>query len=117
MQQYAVGQEVGFVSYGSWGMGSHGFGKIVKINGHGHIKLDNGRVFDKHGNERAKFSRMRLTDPAQLRESIVRQNAARDRRVAAQDIERYLNSHKTGYGDIRLSDEQKAELIALVNKL
>ena len=117
MQQYAVGQEVGFVSYGSWGMGSHGFGKIVKINGHGHIKLDNGRVFDKHGNERAKFSRLRLTDPAQLRESIVRQNAARDRRVAAQDIERYLNSHKTCYGDIRLNDEQKAELIALVNKL
>ena len=117
MQQYTVGQEVGFVSYGSWGMGGRGFARIVKINGHGHIQLDNDRVFDKHGNERAKFSRMRLTDPAQLRESIARENAARDRRCAAQDIENYLKARKTCYGDIQLSDEQKAELIALVNKL
>jgi len=118
MSNYIVGQEVGFGTYGNHGLYNTGFSTIVKINGFGHIKLANDRVFDKHGNERAKYSRLLLVDADNLRKSNALADSKRQRRATVSKIEEILASARNGYGDVcPLGDERKAQLVQLVNTL
>ena len=49
-----AGDKVGFARFHHWGgtMLQGGITTVFKVNGYGHITLENMRVFDKHGNER-----------------------------------------------------------------
>lgn len=52
-----VGDQVGVGHYGNYGLSNPSVTTVTKINGHGHVTLDSGDVFDKHGNSRKQYSR------------------------------------------------------------
>ena len=120
--KYAVGQEVG---YGVWsslsvGVRSAGFGKIIKINGHGHITVDNGVVFDKHGNARpdTEYTNMVLIAPDYLRRIQADAAQQRIRNNAMNSIITTVKRQTNSRGDIcEVPQETKDELIRLVNLL
>lgn len=121
MNAYKVGDEVGYVRYGSWGhtMMSQGISRIVKINHHGHIILENGKQFDKQGRERKKeYGGTHLIDAQLLRDQIAEDRATRERGQAAQALIKLMEQQKDGYGRYhKMSDEIKQEMILLINLL
>lgn len=116
-----VGDEVGYVRYGGWHhtMLSHGFGRVVKINHHGHIHLDNGRQFDRHGDERKQtYGGLRLIDAAALRERLAEIDVQRARNAAANELKSLIDGQRNGHGDIcKVDDGVRAKMIELVNRL
>ena len=118
---YAVGDEVGYVRYGSWGstMMSQGISRIAKINHHGHILLENGKQFDKHGNERKKeYGAVHLIDAQLLRDRIAEDVATRERGKAAQALIKLVEQQKDGHGRYhKTSEEIKQEMLLLINQL
>ena len=116
-----VGDEVGYVRYGGWHRTIliHGFSRVVKINHHGHIHLENGRQFDRHGDERKQtYWGLRLIDAAALRERLAEHAVQRARNTAAHELKALIDVQRNGHGDIcKVNDETRARMIALVNQL
>lgn len=119
-----VGDEVGFYrensSYGS--LRGTGFATVTKINGFGHIMLDNGYTFDKHGVERTKsFIVRKLIDAARLREIEAADEARSNRNHSAREAEsmiaKVFANRRNGCGDYFITAEDKAEMIALINNI
>lgn len=125
MFQATVGQEVAIVrnSSGFYGFTSATYAKVAKINGFGHIILDNGKKFDKFGYEYkgTKYHCCYLADADQTRAQIAEQNAKRDLnnnvRKVVDDFNKIINNNKNGMGQYFISAETKAELVALINQL
>lgn len=112
------GAEVGYVSYGSYGIVSSGFSRVVKINKWGHIKLENGREFDKFGSARnEKYSRVRLIEADALRQQLAEQADRRNRVQTVRSMISKLENSFTHAGSVHVSAELKQELMELVNKL
>jgi hypothetical protein len=121
-----VGDEVGYFTSGTSGFSSGlrnpGFATVTKINGHGHIMLDTGVVFNKFGKERGdKWSYKMLIEAARLREIVASENTVRNRnysaRAAKDGIEQIFANARNGYGDSFITAENKAEMIALINAI
>lgn len=112
-----VGDEVGFGRFGRFNFHSAGFGRVVKINGYGHITLDSGKVFDKHGDERGTTYGLRLTDAASLRESQARDVAAKSQVARVKELEAKIKDMFGYSGNVHVTPESKAELMALVEAL
>jgi hypothetical protein len=113
-----VGAEVGYANYGSRGVVSSGFSRVIKINKWGHIKLENGREFDKLGNARnEKYSRVCLVEPSSLRQQLADQAARRDRVQTVRSMISKLEGSFTYAGSVHVSPELRQELLELVNKL
>lgn len=108
-----VGQEIGYYRTHNWSLLSYGTSVVKKINGHGHITLENGMVFDKHHRERVKYGEHTLIDAAKLAEMIARRDEQRNRRDAAHEITKIIENSRTYY-DCKLSDESKARVMALL---
>lgn len=117
-----IGQEVGFS-----GVHDHfnGFGKITKINGHGHITVartfENGNteeiIFDKRGNERGrKYYGRYLCDTAELKLRIAEKDAERERERQIQAVVDFLQSNRYS-GKIYINAEAKTKLLELVNAI
>ena len=117
-----VGQEVGFYRSGSWGsIHSTGFGIVRKVNGYGHITVTNEntvKVFDKYGHERnTKYGGVQLIDAARLREILAAEQARRDRRNKAKELEQQLKDMWSYSGDFHVDDAKKTELKAMIDAL
>ena len=114
-----VGDEVAFAYFHSMGTPLYkGFGTVTKINGHGHIILDNGKVFDKRGKERGmKYSETQLMCPDHLREILTTQEQRRARTQTVRDMIEKLNGCITYVGTAQVDAELKADLQALLNQL
>ena len=120
MIQVKVGDEVGYGRYHSWGtLLNHGFSKVTKINRWGHIILENGKVFDKQGQERnCQYGGAHIMDADRLRERLDEIKQARERANAANEIKKILDGQRTGGGEfVAISNEVREQMIALVNKL
>ena len=121
MFETKVGDEVGYGRHHQWGtLLQHGFSRVAKINRHGHIILENGREFDKHGQERkVEHGALRLIEAPKLREILQRREEQRARNKAAQDLIALVNGQRNGYGDhCKLEDDTvRARMIELVNQL
>jgi len=69
-----VGDEVGIAQHSRYGLTSAAFGRVVKINGHGHIWVDTGKdlylKFDKHGNSYRNEYGPSLRDAQRLRSEL-----------------------------------------------
>lgn len=119
--QPKVGDEIGYCyRHQSWGtLLSHGFSKVVKINGHGHIHLENGKVFDKHGQERnTLYGGLRLVDADRLREEKKNVAEQRARNAAANELKVLLDGQRNGRGEMCPAKEDvRAKMIELINKL
>lgn len=112
-----VGDEVGFGRSGRFNYHSTGFATVTKVNGHGHITLGSGKVFDKHGKERGTNYGLVLIEAESLRASIARENAARTQAHAVRTIEQKIKDMWTYSGTVCVTPERKAELLALVEAL
>ena len=112
-----VGDEVGFGRNARFGLISTGFGRVTKINGHGHITLDTGKVFDKHGKERGTNYGVNLIDADALRVSIAQADEQRERRDRIRALQDKVASLAGLGGRFEVLPEDKAELLALVNAL
>jgi hypothetical protein len=118
-----VGDEVGAVWSSSHCYLSASIHTVMKINGHGHIYLSNGDVYDKHGDKRSLNkssggSCMRLVEAKRVREEKVRHEENQRLRGIVSSITAKLSGMGSSYtGYIRVTAEDKAELIALVNTL
>ena len=117
-----VGAEVGIFRSGwrSWSTGN--IAKVAKINRYGHIILDNGLVFDKHGQERAvkkAFSGKRvLVNPNLVREEIERLKRRSQINEAVGEIQTIIrNTYNSYRGEYTFTEEQKQKMVQLINSL
>jgi hypothetical protein len=120
MIQVKVGDEVGFGRYHTWGtLLQHGFSKVIKINRWGHIILENGKVFNKDGQERGDhYGALHIMEAQRLREVLEGIQQRRDRNAVAHQLQDLLEAQRNGHGDnCKVNDETRARMIELVNKL
>jgi hypothetical protein len=113
-----VGDEVGFGRSSHYtGYQSAGFATVIKVNGHGHITLSDGKVFDKHGSEYKKNYGVQLLEAEHLRTVQARAQAEHDRAHAVRTIEQKIKDLWSYSGTVHVTPERKAELMALVEAL
>lgn len=119
MMTYVVGQEIAYGRWGNWGLMDHGFSTIAKINGHGHVHLTNGLMFDKHGHERnANWGGKSLVEVETVRRQLAHRKEIHDRRVIVEEILNQIAGRKTGHGEyVEFSDELKMMLCDKINRL
>ena len=115
-----VGDMVGYCRFG--GTGGHmmgvGFGKVTKINGHGHIRLDTGKEFDKHGDERGlKYGKTHLVDAEILRDRVVNEQARQNKAAMVRSLIQKLQGSFSYSGTVHIDGDAKQELLAMVNSL
>jgi hypothetical protein len=118
--QHKVGDEVGYCRHHQWGtLLSHGFSRVAKVNGHGHVILENGKQFDKHGHERnATYGGLHLVDASNLRAELQHIAEQRARNAAGRELEELIKGRRNGHGDLcAISEEVRARMIELINKL
>lgn len=120
-----VGDEVGYYTSSSSfssSLRNPGFATVTKINGHGHITLDTGVVFNKFGKERTnKYSYRMLIEADRLRTIEAGEALRKERNHSAREamigIEKMFANSRNGYGDFFITAENKAEMIALINAI
>ena len=119
MFETKVGEEVGYGRYNWEALLGHGFSKVAKINRHGHIILENGREFDKHGHERKReYGGLILFTAERLRAELHSIEEKRARARAANELKALIDGQRNGYGDhCKISDEVRAKMIELVHQL
>ena len=120
MFETKVGDEVGYGRHHQWGtLLQHGFSRVAKINHHGHIILENGREFDKHGQERKReYGGLRLFAADRLRAELQHIEERRARGRAASELKALIDGQRNGFGEqCPTSDEVRARMIELVNQL
>jgi hypothetical protein len=115
----AIGQLVG---YGYWHRNSllcFNRSKVAKINGFGHITLDDGSVFDKHGKLRGDTNpRVYLIDIATADEYSKNMKILRDRSTAVSELKNKIAGRQRGdsyYAEF--SQELKDQLKELIDAL
>ena len=90
---------------------------VVKVNGHGHITLSNGEVYDKYGRARGGCGK-RLFNPNSVREAKKRRDDLRDQAEKLQSVQRILESESWLLKMVgKMSNEEIAEKQALKDKL
>jgi hypothetical protein len=118
--EFGVGEMVGYYSHsdGYRSMMGVGYGKITKINGHGHIILDNGKTFDKHGDERGpKYYKLHLMNAEKLRNRVAENLAQGKKATMVRDLIRKLEGSFSYAGTVHIDSDTKQELLAMVNSL
>jgi hypothetical protein len=116
--EVAVGDEVAF---GRLSQNRVRFARVAKINRWGHIILDNGLNFDKHGNQRDTVfttSAHYLIEIGKARAFVEHRQIQNERNAAARNIIHTLEQRKNGYGDFcEIDDATRQRLLDLVAKL
>ena len=114
-----VGDMVGYfrVGYKGGHMMDVGFGKVTKINGHGHIFLDTGKEFDKHGAERGTKHGVCLVDAGHLRKRVADEQARQDKATLVRNLIQKLQGSFSYSGTVHIDGDAKQELLAMVNSL
>lgn len=111
ISKLTVGAEVG---YGRWHWGTalnSGFARVSKINGFGHITLDNGMVFDKYGKERdVKCGGCQLVDADALHEMNDRAAMRRERKNKIDQLHKLMEQLAAGEN----GSELKNQMIQLI---
>jgi hypothetical protein len=118
--EFGVGEMVGYYSHsdGYRSMMGVGYGKVTKINGHGHIILDNGKTFDKHGDERGpKYYKLHLINAEKLRNRVAENLAQGKKATMVRDLIRKLEGSFSYAGTVHIDSDTKQELLAMVNSL
>lgn len=124
MGEVAVGMQVGYYRGTNHGWSDIGIATVVKIGkGTGHVTLDNGLVFDKHGDEYGKghYGRRLVDVPALQQMQALQQaqdNTNNAMRNAEDGLARILRNHRAGTGNYgAITAEEKAQLFALIEAL
>jgi len=111
---YQVGAEVGYGRFHQGTPINYGFSRVVNVNRHGHVKLENGMVFDKFGHERCDYG-SRLMQPEVLHNWLNAQKKKQERTEKINRIQNLANMLHYNYND-NLA-ETKQQMIELINSL
>jgi hypothetical protein len=109
----------------STGRSTNGFvGTVCKINHHGHIHVERDGdkhvvEFDKRGQQRGrKYGGLMLIDANDFQARKQREDAQRQRTETYRSLLERLKGHTNGLGHFcEISDEERAELIEIINSL
>ena len=116
-----AGDEVGVARRTRYGLSSAAFGRVVKINGHGHIWVDTGKdllvKFDKHGNSYKNTLGPSLIDAVRLRIEMAIEAKRKDRVRVAREMEEVLKSGWSYSGTWHPSQERIDALKNLVDEM
>ena len=116
-----VGDEVGVARRSRYGLASAAFGRVVKINGHGHIWVDDayGGIgkFDKQGNSYKNRYGPSLTDAGRLRIEMAIEAKRKDRVRVAREMEQALKEGWSYSGTWHPSQERIDTLKNLVAEM
>jgi hypothetical protein len=114
MTNIKVGDEIAFGRFHMGTLISHGFSVVAGVNGHGHVRLENGLVFDKHGIERnVKYSARRLMPVAERQQYLDAQQSRIERLNKISNIKRLVDNLNSNGVDV----SSKEQLIKLINSL
>lgn len=121
MFEVKVGDKVGYGKHHFESLLYAGESKVAKINGHGHIILENGRVFDKYGNERkvGQYGGYAYLIAIDSYRAHFAEKAAFDaRRMLVNNINYIIKQNMGGGGKVwSFSDEDKLRLQDMVGRL
>ena len=116
-----AGDEVGVARRTRYGLSSAAFGRVVKINGHGHIWVDTGKdllvKFDKHGHSYKNLYGPSLVDAAQLRAELAHEAERKERARLARELEAELKSGWSYSGTFHATAERIAAMKNLLADL
>jgi len=116
-----VGDEVGVARRSRYGLASAAFGRVVKINGHGHIYVDTGKevneLFDKRGNSYKNPYGPSLIDAVRLRIEMAIEAKRKDRARVAREMEETLKDGWSYSGTWHPSQERIDTLKNLVAEM
>ena len=113
-----VGQEVGYARSTAYGYQCTGIANVVKVNGHGHVTLSNGMVFDKYGRERKMpYGGSHLVDANTLRTYLAEREAQREQTVRCRRLQDKVRELVSYNARANVTPEIKEELMALVAAL
>ena len=116
-----VGDEVGAIWSGSASYANATIHKVTKINGHGHIFLDNGDVYDKHGDKRMAdkkaYNTGRIVEATVVYANKAANQENRRQRDIMAAVTAKLNGMSNGFGRVFVNAGDKEALIALINSL
>ena len=124
VKELKINDRVGFYRrhYGTFL--TKGFGKVTKINGHGHItvmpKQETGvvltpLVFDKYGNERKRPSPCSLCFAEWLEETLAKQEADNAKQQAIRNLVQYIEAQRYGGGHYGIGEQEKEEIKKLLD--
>lgn len=116
MQNLTIGQRVGYCRFHNGTPLFYGFANVTKINGHGHIHLDNGKIFDKWGKERCEFAQHNLIQAERLENILKFKHEQKQHLSAANKILKLIRENMSD-ADCVLKAETKKELCDLINSL
>lgn len=120
-----VGDRVGMVSYGNYGLAEALFGTITKITPKTRkitVAYERNpeatRVFNSNGHEAGdRYRGMTLIAATDLQERLDQRQAQRDANKRADALLEEIKRHKTGMGDYQFDEEARGKLLALVAQL
>jgi hypothetical protein len=115
-----VGDEVGYARYYSGTLMNYGFSNVVKINKFGHIMLENGKSYDKHGVERkSPYSYTYLYSPKILRQRLAERDAKHQNQNMWQEVSKVVTTYESSskYGIQLLTEEEWEKLSNMINNL
>ena len=122
ISEYKVGDDIAYnTSRRYWSAWAIRFDKVVKINGHGHIFTENGRKFNKYGEEMitptCSYPSACIVDINRAKELIIQDNKTKDINNAVNGLLTALSTKKTGHGDYHLEDDIVQSIKALTEKI
>ena len=122
-----IGDEVGYsrLDTGADQCFDAGFARVIEINRHGHITLDTGLVFDKHGKERdhareGAGAPLELCTADDLRARLIHQADTQSKlNRAAAELEDVIKRCRDDRGNViwPISDDARATMVWLMNQL
>jgi hypothetical protein len=117
--QSAIGQEVAYGKHHWDTLLYGGKSRVAKINGHGHIILENGKVFDKNGRARPDVVGSSWSDGSRLMtvKAYDAHHAARGTRQSRQRLVVEIAHTLNEYASYGFTDEQKAALQDKIGRL
>lgn len=114
VENVELGMAVGYGRYSSsfhGGLTCTGTSTVAKINGFGHITLENGMQFDKHGYERGReFGKLHLIPIAYLEHTLAKDAEQRTINHKFRELVVAIEGCRTGGGDQHASPELIAQL-------
>ena len=114
MTNIKVGDEIAFGRFHMGTLINHGFSVIAGVNGHGHVRLENGLVFDKYGIERnVKFGARMLMPVTEVRQYLSNQQDRAERQTKIGEIKNLVD----GLNSNGVDASAKEQLIQLINSL
>jgi hypothetical protein len=101
---------------------TYSFGTVKKVNGHGHIHLEDGKVFNKHGNQRTEWSpqgdrSVSLLQPADARQILADREEQKRVNAVFNQIRTELDGHGSYDGNYHRSAELKEKLLKILDTL